>query len=139
MLFRSGVVFSDNHLFRKPYGLGSDQIEILKENIRLLGIEHCCPKNLEHDLEPERLSTGQRKRLALALLLVEDRPIMIFDEWAADQDPQFREIFYRQLLPRLRSMGKIIVAITHDDRYFDLADQRYHMEDGKMNLVKFNE
>ena len=64
---------------------------------------------------------------------------MIFDEWAADQDPQFREIFYRQLLPRLRSMGKIIVAITHDDRYFDLADQRYHMEDGKMNLVKFNE
>lgn len=133
-----GVVFSDNHVFRKPYGLGSEQIEMLKENIRLLGIDHCCSKDLELDLGPDRLSTGQKKRLALALLLVEDRPIMIFDEWAADQDPQFREIFYRQLLPQLKSRGKIIIAITHDDRYFDLADQRYHMEDGKMNLVNYN-
>ncbi|MFC7556724.1 ATP-binding cassette domain-containing protein [Pseudoroseomonas wenyumeiae] len=81
------------------------------------------------------MSTGQRKRLALALALAEERPVLVLDEWAADQDPQSREAFYRVLLPRLRAEGKAVIAITHDDRYFDAADRRYHMEDGRMTEV----
>ena len=64
------------------------------------------------------LSQGQRKRVALLLALAEQREVMLFDEWAADQDPQFRRIFYQVLLPRLKEMGKTVIAISHDDHYF---------------------
>jgi putative pyoverdin transport system ATP-binding/permease protein len=78
------------------------------------------------------LSQGQRKRLALLTAYLEDRDIYIFDEWAADQDPIFREIFYQQLLPELKQKGKTIIAITHDDRYFHLGDRIYKLDYGKL-------
>lgn len=131
-----GAIFSDNHVFRKPYGLSPEQMEVFRKNIGLLGIEHCIPEDIERDLQSEKLSTGQKKRLALALTLAEDCPILVFDEWAADQDPHFREIFYRRIIPSLKADGKAVIAITHDDRYFDLADQQYHMEYGSLRQVK---
>ncbi|POR46527.1 cyclic peptide export ABC transporter [Bosea psychrotolerans] len=76
------------------------------------------------------LSTGQRKRLAFIHAVLEDRPILMFDEWAADQDPDFRKLFYRQLLPELRNAGKTVIAVSHDDRYFDAADCVIHMSRG---------
>jgi putative pyoverdin transport system ATP-binding/permease protein len=78
------------------------------------------------------LSQGQRKRLALLTAYLEDRSIYIFDEWAADQDPDFREIFYQQLLPELKAKGKTIITITHDDRYFHLGDRIYKLDCGKL-------
>lgn len=74
------------------------------------------------------LSTGQRKRLALINAWLEERPVLVFDEWAADQDPTFRRIFYTELLPELKRLGKTIIVISHDDRYFDVADQLVRME-----------
>ena len=79
-----------------------------------------------------RLSRGQRKRLALVTAYLEDRPIYLFDEWAADQDPLFRRVFYQRLLPELKRRGKTVVAVTHDDRYFDAADQLIKLEEGKV-------
>jgi len=76
-----------------------------------------------------RLSTGQRKRLALIIALMEDKPIYVFDEWAADQDPHFRKYFYESLLPSLKDQGKLIIAVSHDDRYFHIADQENHSQD----------
>ena len=78
------------------------------------------------------LSTGQRKRLALINAWLEQRPILVFDEWAADQDPTFRRIFYTELLPDLKRLGKTIIVISHDDRYFDCADQLVRMHSGKV-------
>lgn len=78
------------------------------------------------------LSTGQRKRLALVSAWLEERPVLVFDEWAADQDPTFRRIFYTELLPDLKRLGKTIIVISHDDRYFDVADQLIHMAAGKV-------
>ena len=76
------------------------------------------------------LSTGQRKRLALVVAYLEDRPFFLFDEWAADQDPAFKAVFYEQLLPELRARGKAVVVISHDDRYFHLADRVVKLENG---------
>ncbi|MEG0860728.1 MAG: cyclic peptide export ABC transporter [Pseudomonas sp.] len=76
------------------------------------------------------LSTGQRKRLALISAWLEQRPVLVFDEWAADQDPTFRRIFYTELLPDLKRLGKTIIVISHDDRYFDVADQLVTMKAG---------
>lgn len=77
------------------------------------------------------LSTGQRKRLALVNAWLEKRPVLVFDEWAADQDPTFRRIFYTQLLPELKRLGKTIIVISHDDRYFEVADHLLRLRDGK--------
>lgn len=78
------------------------------------------------------LSTGQRKRLALLQAWTEQRPVLVFDEWAADQDPAFRRIFYTELLPDLQRLGKTIVVISHDDRYFDAADTLVRIENGRL-------
>jgi putative ATP-binding cassette transporter len=78
------------------------------------------------------LSTGQRKRLALVNAWLEERPVLVFDEWAADQDPTFRRIFYTELLPDLKRLGKTIIVISHDDRYFDMADQLVRLRAGQV-------
>ncbi len=78
------------------------------------------------------LSTGQRKRLALVQLLLEDRPIVVLDEWAADQDPTFRDMFYTSLLPELKKQGKTVVVVSHDDRYFGIADRVVCMTAGRL-------
>ena len=78
------------------------------------------------------LSQGQRRRLALLTAYLEDRPFYVFDEWAADQDPQYKEVFYTELLPELRASGKGVVIITHDDRYFHLGDRIIKLDEGKI-------
>ncbi|MGK6310844.1 cyclic peptide export ABC transporter [Variovorax sp. DT-64] len=78
------------------------------------------------------LSTGQRKRLALVHAYLEGRPVLVFDEWAADQDPSFRHLFYTELLPELRAKGHLLVVISHDDRYFHLADRVVRMHAGQI-------
>ncbi|MDE2431198.1 MAG: ATP-binding cassette domain-containing protein, partial [Burkholderiales bacterium] len=83
-----------------------------------------------HEYSTTDLSGGQRKRLALVTSQLEQKPILVLDEWAADQDPVFRKKFYREVLPRLKSAGVTVIAVTHDDRYFDAADARYNMEYG---------
>jgi len=83
-------------------------------------------------LATDALSTGQRKRVALALALAEARPILVLDEWAADQDPQTRKQFYEEILPSLRADGRTIFAITHDEKYFHLCDRRLHMAEGRL-------
>jgi len=79
------------------------------------------------------LSKGQSKRLALLLAVAEQRDILLLDEWAADQDPHFRRIFYRELLPWLHEMGKTILAISHDDSYFLHADRLLEMREGQLS------
>jgi putative ATP-binding cassette transporter len=78
------------------------------------------------------VSQGQRKRLALLAAYLEDRPIYLFDEWAADQDPVFKEVFYHQILPELRARRKTVVVISHDDRYYDVGDRVIKLEDGRI-------
>ena len=85
------------------------------------------------------LSTGQRKRLALVHAYLEGRPVLVFDEWAADQDPTFRHLFYTELLPELRAKGHLLVVISHDDRYFHLADRVITMQAGKIVEDKVRE
>ncbi len=83
-------------------------------------------------LSTTELSQGQRKRLALLTAYLEDRPVYLFDEWAADQDPFFREVFYQQLLPELKRRGKAVLVISHDDRYFHLADRLVKLDYGQI-------
>jgi len=92
-------------------------------------------KVLDGNLSTTQLSSGQRRRLALLHAYLEDRPLYLFDEWAADQDPTFKDIFYNSLLPDLRAKGKTIIVISHDDRYYSVADEIIRLENGQIVSV----
>jgi putative pyoverdin transport system ATP-binding/permease protein len=126
------IVFSDFYLFESL--LGADAAELDQQALRYLKQLHLDHKVQVKDgrLSTLALSQGQRKRLALLVAYLEDRPIYIFDEWAADQDPQFKEIFYLELLPELKSRGKTVIVISHDDRYYHVADRIIKLEQGQI-------
>jgi putative ATP-binding cassette transporter len=128
------AIFSDNHLFRQLYGIPPIDEGEAERLFQLLEIQHKT-KIVGRAFETIALSSGQRKRLAMIALLLEHRAVCIFDEWAADQDPYFREKFYRVIIPELRQQGKTIIAVTHDERYFGSADLRIHLEEGRLQPV----
>ena len=126
------AIFSDYHLFDRLYGLTQVEGARVDELLKLMRLE-TKTRYKDGRFENQDLSTGQKKRLALIVSLLEDKPIYVFDEWAADQDPEFRQFFYETLLADLKKQGKTVVAATHDDRYFHVADKVYKMEDGQIH------
>ena len=124
------VVLSDFYLFESLLGLGSPGLDAQANDYPVqLQLDHKVQVQ-DGALSTTALSQGQRKRLALLTAYLEDRPIYIFDEWAADQDSQFKELFYTQLLPELKTRGKVILVIRHDHRYFRVADRTRKLEYG---------
>lgn len=123
------TVFGEFHLFDRLYGLEHIEprrvLEILKK-LELDGKTQYEGGRFTNT----NLSTGQRKRLALAVCLLEDKEILVFDEWAADQDPHFRKFFYEVVLQELKAQGKTVIAVTHDERFWNVADRVIRMECG---------
>jgi putative ATP-binding cassette transporter len=133
------VVFSPSHLFQRIYNVDvSQKSEEIDQYMNLFQLDGKLTIE-DNSYSTIKLSAGQRKRLALLQCFLEDKPILLFDEWAADQDPVFRKIFYRELIPAMKRQGKIIIAITHDEQYFDAADRIYRMESGQMRPYHHSE
>jgi putative ATP-binding cassette transporter len=125
------AVFTDSYLFRRLYGV--PQVDADEARQLLAHFEMDRVTALDGDtFSHTDLSSGQRKRVMLVAALLARRPILILDEWAADQDPRFRRVFYRELIPELKARGITIIAVTHDDHYFDAADRRLHFDEGRM-------
>jgi putative ATP-binding cassette transporter len=127
------TVYSDFYIFDRLLGLSQSKEVVARAH------EYLAALDLKHKVELEgrtfsttALSQGQRRRLALLCAYMEDRPVYVLDEWAADQDPEFRRIFYTKLLPELRRSGKTVVVITHDDRYFHLGDCVVKLDYGRI-------
>src|ERR1044071_1504230 len=129
------AVFSDFYLFENLLGLSDFNIDTRAQDyLAKLQLDRCVQIK-DRTLSTLELSQGQRKRLALLTAYLEDRPIYVFDEWAADQDPQFKEIFYFELLPRLKAAGKTAIVISHDDQYYHVADRVIKLNYG---LIEFD-
>jgi putative ATP-binding cassette transporter len=126
------VVFSDFHLFKRLFGLFDAEQGRIDALLSLLEIQDKTAVS-NGSFSTLDLSGGQRKRIALLVAMLENRQIIVLDEWAADQDPYFRRKFYEELLPSLRRQGKTIIAITHDDSYFHLADRQLKLEYGQLS------
>jgi putative pyoverdin transport system ATP-binding/permease protein len=125
------AIFSDYHLSRRIYGV--PDIDPARADALLSKLEMSDKVHVQNGaFSTIALSAGQRKRLALLVAEFEDKPILVFDEWAAEQDPHFRRVFYDRLLPSFRARGKIVLCITHDDRWFHIADRIYHMSEGRV-------
>lgn len=126
------MVLAQPHLFEQLLGLSGPDLDAdARRYLERLRIDHKVEVK-DGALSTTALSKGERKRLALVTAYLEDRPFYIFDEWAADQDPTFREIFYHQLLPELRERGKTVLVISHDDRYFDRASRILELDYGQL-------
>jgi putative ATP-binding cassette transporter len=133
------VVFTDFFLFETLFGLQAPALD--DQARRYLQALHLDSKVTVKDgvLSTIKLSQGQRKRLALLTAYLEDRPIYLFDEWAADQDPYFKQIFYHQLLPELRARGKTVLVISHDDHYYHVADRMIKLDFGRIEMDRVRE
>ena len=126
------AVFSDFYLFESLLGLSAGAVDAQAlQYLQRLQLDRKV-QVIDGVLSTTDLSRGQRKRLALLTAYLEDRPCYVFDEWAADQDPLFKEIFYLRLLPELKASGKTVIVISHDDRYFHVADRILKLNYGKM-------
>lgn len=126
------AIFTDFFLFESLIGLPAQGLDAhAQQLLESLQLQHKV-RVVDGRFSTTALSQGQKKRLALLVAYLEDRPFYLFDEWAADQDPTFKEVFYRTLLPALQARGKTIVVISHDDRYFDCADRCLRIEHGQL-------
>jgi putative ATP-binding cassette transporter len=129
------AVFADFYLFEDLLGLEMRNLdEQAREYLEQLHLSHKV-KVANGSLSTTALSQGQRKRLALLTAYLEDRPFYLFDEWASDQDPHFKHVFYTQILPELKARGKAVVVISHDDRYFHVADRVIKLDYGKLAVA----
>jgi len=128
------AVFGDFHLFQRLYGLGTPENAVLNDLLKMMEIDKKVAVQ-DREFDTIELSAGQRKRLALIVAILERRPIIVLDEWAADQDPVFRRKFYEELIPMFKKQGKTILAVTHDDRYFHMSDRHLRMEEGRFSAV----
>lgn len=128
------AVFTTNYIFSENY----DEFELkentgeLKAHIDMMKMQEVLHLDEERNVYDKNLSKGQQKRLALIYALLEEKEIIILDEWAAEQDPGFRKYFYEEILPKLKEQGKTIIAITHDDEYFDRATRVIKFNFGKI-------
>ncbi|NUB34940.1 ATP-binding cassette domain-containing protein [Azospirillum brasilense] len=123
------VVFSDNHVTRQLYGAVSPEDGFADELLDLLEMSDKVAVE-DRAFTTVDLSQGQKKRLALAAALLERKPVLVLDEWAADQSPYFRRKFYREIIPWMKARGITVIAVTHDDAYFDAADVQIQVEQG---------
>ncbi|WJV68742.1 cyclic peptide export ABC transporter [Pectobacteriaceae bacterium CE70] len=128
-------IYSDYHLFDSLLIASENNGLEIKGYLKSLGLSHKV--KIESGIfSTTFLSDGQRKRLALLTVLLDNKDIYLFDEWAADQDPEFKRIFYEKILPEMKSRGKTVVVITHDDHYFHLADRVFKMDSGMMTTLR---
>ncbi|SIR91680.1 cyclic peptide export ABC transporter [Pseudomonas putida] len=125
------TIFADYFLFDELVQDGKALPEDASRYLKRLEISHKVSVR-DGAFTTTDLSTGQRKRLALVNAWLDERPVLVFDEWAADQDPAFRRVFYTELLPDLKRLGKTIIVISHDDRYFDIADHLVRLQAGRV-------
>jgi putative ATP-binding cassette transporter len=132
------VIFADFYLFKRLLGMDYGSLESqAMEYLKALQLEHKLTID-QGSFSTISLSQGQRKRLALLTAYLEDRPIYLFDEWAADQDPSFRELFYTKILPQLKARQKLVLVISHDDHYFHLGDRRIKLDSGQIEYDDYS-
>ena len=126
------AIFADFYLFERLLGLETDDLDGQAQTyLKQLELDRKVQVN-NGQLSTLNLSQGQRKRLALLTAYLEDRSIYVFDEWASDQDPVFKDVFYRELLPALKRRGKTVLVVSHDDRYFECGDRLIKLDYGQV-------
>jgi cyclic peptide transporter len=126
------AVFTNNHIFSNNYDdYNIEGNKEYKELLKTMQLDKVITDDKENSAR-RNFSKGQSKRMSLIFALLENKPILVLDEWAADQDPHFRKFFYEELIPKFKKEGKTIIAVTHDDAYFKQADRIIKFDYGEI-------
>ncbi len=126
------AIFTDNHIFSHNYDhYALEQNTVYRELLQVMEMDKVIADDKEASAR-RSFSKGQSKRMSMVFALLEKKPVLVLDEWAADQDPHFRKYFYENLLPKLKQEGKTIIAVTHDDAYFKYADRIVKFDYGQI-------
>jgi len=130
------AIYSDYYLFDQILGVTDDGLAAMVQHyLKALQLDRKVSYR-DGKFSTLSLSDGQRRRMALLASMIDDKELYLFDEWAADQDPMFKAVFYNEILPTLRAQGKMVVVVTHDDRYFHVADQVIVLNEGVVARIE---
>ncbi|MDR2738987.1 MAG: ATP-binding cassette domain-containing protein [Treponema sp.] len=124
------ILFANFHLFDDFYGFSFDKKDLDYWAERLYVSEFIKSYGQTGKLPTATLSSGQRKRMALLAAILENRKVLLLDEVAADFDPEFRSRYYREIIPELKVAGRTLILVSHDDRYYDVADRVLEFREG---------
>jgi putative ABC transport system ATP-binding protein len=80
---------------------------------------------------PSQLSGGEQQRVAFARALANEPPLLLVDEPTGNLDAE-TGLKIVEILRKLKSDGKTVIAATHDDRIIQLADKRLLLKDGEL-------
>lgn len=131
------AIFASDYLLSQNYEdfIIDDKSEVLREFIALMKLDSIVKIDVEANRLEIELSKGQQKRISMIYALMENKDILVLDEWAADQDPAFKAYFYNEFLPELRLRGKTVILVTHDDNYYKFADRIIKFTSGEVSEV----
>ena len=126
-------IFTDSNLFNHVTDLSESNNNTVQAGLKKMNLHKKV--NIENGrlTNVEGLSQGEKKRLSLVIASINEKEVYIFDEWAANQDPEFREVFYKALLPQIKNKNKIVIVVSHDEKYFNLADVILKLDFGKLS------
>jgi energy-coupling factor transport system ATP-binding protein len=111
--------------YRTPPLVGHEIERRMAQALSRVGVEHC----LERD--PMMMSGGQRQRLVMASVLVQEPQLLVLDEPSSDLDPASRTQL-RQTLRQLRAEGMSILMTEQDHDDLQLADRVIMLDEGRL-------
>lgn len=94
--------------------------------LKTVGMQDCF------DCQPSMLSGGQQQLIALASILTLDPKIIILDEVTAQVDSD-GVMLLNEAVRALKKQGKTVIIIEHGNDFEKLYDQKYIMQDGRLN------
>ena len=137
---RVGFVFQnpDVQLFNPTVfdeiAFGPLQLGWRKDDIRARVAKSLEEFSIAHlkDRPPHRLSGGEKKRVALASVLILDPQVLLLDEPTAGLDPQSTSELI-DFLVRCRGSGRTVITATHDlDIVEDISDRCVVLQSGRV-------
>ena len=104
------------------------------ERVGLKKMVASLPKGLETMVDEAglRFSGGERHRLALARILLQDTPIVLLDEPTVGLDPVTEQALITTFMEQLQ--GKTLIWITHHLKGIEQVDKVIFIEDGQLEM-----
>lgn len=135
MLFQSGALFTDMSVYDNiafPIREHSQLPEAIIEKIVLMKLEAVGLRGAR-DLQPNELSGGMARRVALARAIALDPELILYDEPFAGQDPISMGVIVRLIRALNDAMGLTSVVVSHDvPEVMSIADYIYIIAEQKV-------
>ena len=101
------------------------------ELLDMVGLSH------RSDIRPDRLSGGEQQRVAIAVALANDPPLLLADEPTGELDSQTAAEVFSVLRGLSQDLGVTVVVVTHDPAIAHQIDRVVAIRDGRISTESF--